>query len=143
MGWLCPRYANMTCMQVNPMYLLSLVFLVMVALDCYFSCIPRTALHLFFVDESESTPRVFKHPQGKKVLLGENVTLRCVVSSKNYSIKVNWTKNGRPLKRAHSKMHTQVMLSSRSGHLCPRLQVIKLTLNFAQHREVSRVLTIY
>lgn len=58
-------------------------------------------------DNSGSSPEVIKHPQGKKVLLGQNVTLRCVVSWKNYSITVNWTKNGRPLKGAHLKIHTQ------------------------------------
>ena len=113
----------MTCVQVNSMSLVSLVFVAMVSqllfsFDEVLSCIPRMAVHLFFVDNSGSSPEVIKHPQGKKVLLGQNVTLRCVVSWKNYSITVNWTKNGRPLKGAHLKIHTQVMKSSRSGSSC-------------------------
>jgi len=70
----------------------------------------RTYSHVgLFVDKSDSKPEIIKHPEGHKVLLGQNVTLQCVVTQKNQTIRVNWTKNNKPLKGSHIITHTQVM----------------------------------
>lgn len=48
------------------------------------------------------------------MLLGQNVTLRCVVSQKNHTIRVNWTKNNKPLTGAYIINHAQVRLDRRA-----------------------------
>lgn len=53
----------------------------------------------FVCDANDSKPEVIEHPRGRKVLLGQNMTLQCMVSPKNHSITVNWTKNYKPLTR--------------------------------------------
>lgn len=60
------------------------------------------------------------------MLLGRNVTLRCVVSQKNHTIRVNWTKNNKPLAGAYIINHAQVR---------PQLCVIDLNvlINSSEH----------
>ena len=77
-------------------------------------CLPLIYSHshdctCLFIDESDSKPEIIKHPRGHKVLLGQNVTLQCIVSQKNHSITVNWTKNNKPLTGAYVRTHAQVM----------------------------------
>ena len=66
-------------------------------------------LRAHFTDESDSKPEIIKHPGAHKVLLGQNVSLQCIVSQKNHSITVNWTKNNKPLTGAYVITHAQVM----------------------------------
>ena len=63
---------------------------------------------LIFLDKNDYKPEITTHPQGHKVLLGKNVTLHCVVRQRNSTIKVNWTKNNKPLEGADITSHAQV-----------------------------------
>lgn len=61
----------------------------------------------FVCDKNDYKPEITIHPQGHKVLLSKNVTLHCVVRQRNSTIKVNWTKNNKPLEGADITSHAQ------------------------------------
>lgn len=77
----------------------------------------------FVCDENDSKPEIIRHPQGHKILLGQNASLQCVVSQKNQSVTVNWTKDNKPLSGAYIITHAQ----SRDGNLVTYTSELRLS----------------
>lgn len=67
------------------------------------------------------------------MLLGQNVTLRCVVTQKNHTIRVNWTKNNKPLTGAYIINHAQVRHKLSACVIC-----FDVVLNSSEHRLLFR-----
>lgn len=67
-------------------------------------------LALSFIDINDSQPAIIQHPEDQKVLLGQNVTLRCVVTHKNRTVIV-WTKDNKPLSGVKVTNRVQVKLT--------------------------------
>ena len=80
-----------------------------------------------FID-GDSKPEIIQHPEGHEVLLGQNVSLRCVVTQKNHTIRVNWTKNNKPLTGAYIITHAQVNLHCNLPNLKRKINALLHTI---------------
>ena len=59
-------------------------------------------------DNTDPKPRIVTHPEALTVLVGENVTLRCVIMLKNNTVRVSWKRNNKPLSGARVVTRAQV-----------------------------------